>query len=70
MKGRKKSARARREPSANEPTVSLVRGLDHFRSWFHRRTEDLPLAKWTPDARRLLRNEFTWFKKLHDDLAA
>ncbi len=31
---------------------------------------DLPLAKWTPEARRLLRNELTWFKKLHDDRAA
>ncbi len=63
------SARTRREPNANEPTVSFVRGLDHFRRWFHRRTDDLPLAKWTPEARRLLRNELAWFKNLHDQLS-
>lgn len=64
------SARTRREPGANAPTVSFVRGLDQFRRWFNRRTDDLPLARWTPEARRLLRQELAWFKKLHDDLAA
>ena len=57
-------------PDANTPVVTFTRGLDQFRRWFHRRTDDLPLAKWTPEARRLLRNELAWFKKLHDDLAA
>ena len=57
-------------PDANAPVVTFTRGLDQFRRWFHRRTEEKPLAKWTPDARRLLRNELAWFKKLHDDLAA
>ena len=57
-------------PDANAPVVTFTRGLDQFRRWFHRRTEDKPLAKWTPEARRLLRNELAWFKKLHDDLAA
>lgn len=57
-------------PDANAPIVTFTRGLDQFRRWFHRRTEDKPLAKWTPEARRLLRNELAWFKKLHDDLAA
>ena len=64
------SPRQRREPDANAPTVTFTRGLDLFRRWFHRRTDDTPLAKWTPDARRLLRNELVWFKKLHDDLVA
>ena len=64
------SARTRREPDVSTPTVSFVRGLDQFRRWYHRRTDELPLAKWTPEARRLLRNELAWFKKLHDDLAA
>ena len=57
-------------PDANAPLVTFTRGLDQFRRWYHRRTDELPLAKWTPDARRLLRNELVWFKKLHDDLAA
>lgn len=57
-------------PDANAPVVTFTRGLDQFRRWFHRRTEEKPLAKWTPEARRLLRNELSWFKKLHDDLAA
>jgi hypothetical protein len=64
------STRTRREPNANDPTVSFVRGLDHFRRWFHQRTDELPLDRWTPEARRLLRNELTWFKKLHDRLAS
>lgn len=58
-----------RTPSPTTPTVTFVRGLDQFRRWFHRRTEELPLEKWTPDARRILRNELAWFKKLHDQLA-
>ena len=57
-------------PDANAPLVTFTRGLDQFRRWYHRRTDELPVAKWTPDARRLLRNELVWFKKLHDDLAA
>ena len=55
-------------PDANAPLVTFTRGLDQFRRWFHRRTEEKPLAKWTPEARRLLRNELAWFKKLYDDL--
>jgi hypothetical protein len=64
------SPRQRREPDANTPTVNYVRGLDQFRRWFHQRIEEEPLSKWSPQARRLLRNELAWFKKLHDDLAA
>lgn len=63
------SPRTRREPDANDPTVSFVRGLDQFRRWFHRRTDEQPLEKWTPEARRLLRNELTWFKKLYERLS-
>jgi hypothetical protein len=62
--------RAATSPDANAPLVTFTRGLDQFRRWYHRRTDELPLAKWTPEARRLLRNELAWFKKLHDDLAA
>ena len=58
------------QPDANTPVIKFTKGLDQFRRWYHRRTDDTPLAKWTPEARRLLRQELTWFKKLHDDLAA
>jgi hypothetical protein len=57
------------EPDATAPVITFTRGLDQFRRWYHRRTDELPLAKWTPEARRLLRNELAWFKKLHDELA-
>lgn len=63
------SPRTRREPGAEDPTVTFVRGLDQFRRWFHQRTDDVPLEQWTPEARRLLRNELTWFRKLHERLA-
>lgn len=59
-----------RTRNAHEPTVSFVRGLDQFRRWYHQRTDELPLDRWTPEARRLLRNELAWFKKLYDQLAA
>ncbi len=62
--------RASREPDVNTPTVTFVRGLDQFRRWFNRRTDECPLDQWTPDARRLLRNELAWFKKLYDRLGA
>lgn len=58
-----------RTPSLTTPTVTFVRGLDQFRRWFHRRTEELPLEKWTPDARRILRNELAWFSRLHANLS-
>jgi len=61
--------RTRREPDANTPTITFIRGLDVFRRWYHRRTDELPVEKWTPQARRILRNELTWFKKLYDRLA-
>lgn len=59
-----------RTRNAHDPTVSFIRGLDQFRRWYHQRTDELPLEQWTPEARRLLRNELAWFKKLHDQLAA
>ncbi len=58
------------QPDANTPVIQFTKGLDQFRRWYHRRTDDTPVAKWTPEARRLLRQELTWFKKLYDDLAA
>ncbi len=57
-------------PDAETPVITFTRGLDQFRRWYHRRTDELPLAKWTPEARRLLRNELAWFVKLHADLVA
>lgn len=63
------SPRTRREPDVNTPTVTFTRGLDQFRRWYHRRTDELPVEKWTPRARRILRNELTWFKNLYDRLA-
>lgn len=64
------SPRRRREPDANTPTVEYVRGLDLFRRWFHKRIENEPIHKWSPAARRVLRNDLAWFKQLHDDLVA
>lgn len=58
------------QPDANTPVIQFTKGLDQFRRWYHRRTDDTPVAKWTPEARRLLRQELTWFKNLYDDLAA
>ncbi|MGH8021019.1 MAG: DUF3102 domain-containing protein [Opitutaceae bacterium] len=59
-----------RTPSSTAPTVSFVRGLDQFRRWFNRRTEEQPIHQWSPEARRLLRNELEWFKRLHDQLVS
>ena len=57
-------------PDAETPVITFTRGLDQFRRWYHRRTDEKPLEQWTPEARRLLRNELAWFVKLHGDLAA
>jgi hypothetical protein len=58
-----------RRPGPEKPTVEFIRNLDQFRVWFNRRTRSLPLRRWSPEARRLLRNELTWFKNLHDQLS-
>lgn len=63
------SSRKPREPDANTPIIQFTRGLDQFRRWYHRRTDEVPVEKWTPRARRILRNELTWFKNLYDRLA-
>jgi len=60
---------AERCPGPQKPTVEFVRSLDQFRLWFNRRTRSLPLRRWSPEARRHLRNELAWFKKLHDQLS-
>jgi hypothetical protein len=57
-----------RNPSPNDPTVTFTRGLDQFRRWFNRRTEELPLEKWSPESKRILRNELAWFERLHREL--
>jgi hypothetical protein len=59
-----------RDAKPERPTVEFVRGLDQFRIWFNRRTRTLPLRRWSPEAKRLLRNELLWFKSLHDRLAS
>jgi hypothetical protein len=59
----------RRSPGATSPTVCFVRGLDQFRRWFHRRTTELPLDRWTPEARRSLSHELKWFARLHAQLS-
>jgi hypothetical protein len=64
------ASREAAQPDANTPVIKFTKGLDQFRRWYHRRTDDTPVAKWTPEARRLLRQELTWFKNLYDDLAA
>lgn len=64
------SLRTRREPDAKTPTVTFVRSLDQFRRWFNTRIKQEPLDRWTPEARHLLRNELTWFRQLHDQLAS
>lgn len=48
--------------------TSFVTGLDQFRRWFHAQIEIRPLQTWTPDARRVIRNELVWFVRLHDAL--
>lgn len=47
---------------------SFADGLDHFRRWFHARTQGRPVEKWSPKARRILRNELQWFVRLHETL--
>lgn len=36
------------EPDATTPIITFTRGLDQFRRWYHRRTEENPVATWTP----------------------
>lgn len=63
------SRKRRRYPLQSEdPTVVYVRGLDLFRQWFRQRTRRFPVEQWTPDARRLLRKELTWFTNLYTRL--
>jgi hypothetical protein len=62
------AARARCAPGPATPTVNFTRGLDQFRRWFNHRVGELPLDRWSPAARRLLRNELAWFSNLHQRL--
>jgi hypothetical protein len=64
-------ASPRRLPNPEEkyPCVSYTRGLDLFRRWYHRRIDEVPVEDWTPEARRVLRMELGWFKRLDDKLA-
>jgi hypothetical protein len=51
-----------------DPTVVFVRGLDLFRRWFRKRCRKLPLRRWSPEARAILRVELAWFTTLHSQL--
>lgn len=62
-------ARRPRTPQPHAPRITFTRGLDEFRRWFHRRTDDRPLKLWSPRARMALRNELRWFKNLFDELS-
>ena len=62
------SKKSRQKQSATTPIVTFTRGLDQFRRWYHTRTENNPISKWSAQSRRLLQTELSWFKKLHDDL--
>jgi hypothetical protein len=62
------SKKSRQKQSATTPIVTFTQGLDQFRRWYHTRTENNPISKWSAQSRRLLRTELSWFKKLHDDL--
>ena len=62
------SKKSRKKHSATAPVITFTRGLDQFRRWYHTRTENNPISKWSAQSRRLLQTELSWFKKLHDDL--
>jgi len=50
-----------KEETPETPTVTFIRPLDRFRCWYNRRTEELPLKQWTPQMKRIMRNELRWF---------
>lgn len=68
--GRMRRPRKRNPDRSADPTVVFVRGLDLFRRWFKERCRKLPLRRWTPEAREILRVELTWFARLHAELEA
>lgn len=49
-------------------TVVFIHGLDLFRRWFRQRCRKLPLRRWSPQARAVLRVELGWFARLHAQL--
>lgn len=62
----RKGQRRNRYPDRSaDPTVVFVRGLDLFRRWFGSRCRKLPLRRWSPEARAILRTELAWFARLH-----
>jgi hypothetical protein len=62
------SRRTRSEIDPKTPTISFTRGLDIFRRWLNQRTRELPVERWTPDARWAVRHEIAWIKRLYDQL--
>lgn len=50
-------------------TVVFIHGLDLFRRWFKKRCRKLPLRRWSPEARAILRVELAWFARLHAQLS-
>jgi hypothetical protein len=67
--GRTRRPRIRYPDRSADPTVVFVRGLDLFRRWFKERCRKLPLRRWTPEAREILRIELGWFARLHAQLS-
>jgi hypothetical protein len=66
----RKGRRRNRYPDrSTDPTVVFVRGLDLFRRWFRARCRKLPLRRWSPEARAILRTELAWFARLHAELS-
>lgn len=66
----RKGRRRNRYPDRSaDPTVVFVRGLDLFRRWFRTRCRKLPLRRWSPEARAILRTELAWFARLHAELS-
>ncbi len=53
---------------STDPTVVFVRGLDLFRRWLRGRCRKLPLRRWSPEAREILRMELEWFSRLSAEL--
>jgi hypothetical protein len=66
---RKGRQRKRYPDRSADPTVVFVRGLDLFRRWFHARCRKLPLRRWSPESRSILRTELAWFARLHAELS-
>lgn len=57
-----------KEITPETPTITFVRPLDRFRLWYNRRTMETPLPEWTPQMKRILRNELRWFAQRYFEM--